>query len=75
MRPPFFIGEPMSGGYTVKVYIAQSEAGLVLAVKLTFAAAHAVAKAHAPARVLLYVADKDPSLSAPVPTLDQRVRS
>ena len=45
-----------------KVYVVQREGGEVVTVKLTFAAAHAIAKDHAPARVLLFRADKYPTL-------------
>ena len=49
--------------FTVKVYVAQrvdarGRLGEVLAIKLTHAAAHAVAKAYAPAMVSCIVADK-----------------
>ena len=50
-------------GFQSKVYIVQKYdrrgvPGEVLAVKLTFAAAHQVAKDHAPAKVLFGTADK-----------------
>ena len=50
--------------YVVKVYVAQKmdargRLGEVLAIKLTHAAAHAVAKAYAPAAVSCIVADKN----------------
>ena len=49
--------------FTIKVYVAQrvdarGRLGEVLAIKLTHAAAHAVAKAYAPAAVNCVVADK-----------------
>jgi hypothetical protein len=51
--------------YDVKVYVVQKfdredREGPVLAVKLTRQAAHDLAKAHAPAKVIFAVADKDP---------------
>lgn len=50
--------------FTPKVYIAQrydreGNPGEVLGVKLTFGAAHALAKKNAPAKVLFGEADKD----------------
>lgn len=51
-------------GYTVKVYVVQKadpatgKAGELLAVKLTFAEAHQIAKAQAPAKVTCVLADK-----------------
>jgi hypothetical protein len=55
--------------YTVKVYVVQKadragNLGPVLAVKLTHAAAHALAKQHAPAKVIFAVADKTQDLNA-----------
>jgi hypothetical protein len=49
--------------YEVKVYVVQKgdhegNLGEILAVKLTYGAAHAVAKQHAPAKVHFAVADK-----------------
>ena len=49
--------------FTVKVYVAQKvddrgRLGEVLAIKLTHAAAHAVAKAYAPVAVTCVLADK-----------------
>jgi hypothetical protein len=60
--------------FTAKVYVAQQadregRLGDILAVKLPFAAAHAIAKANAPAKVWLFVADKSPLPNSPVPTL------
>lgn len=54
--------------YEVKCYVVQkanADGGLgqVLAVKLTHAQAHAIAKAHAPARVHFVVADKTEALN------------
>jgi hypothetical protein len=52
------------GRYTVKVYIVQQADkngmlnGPVLAAKLTYAEAHAIAKEFAPANVTLFIADK-----------------
>ena len=48
----------MAGGYSTKVYIVQKASGEVIAAKTAFAPAHAIAKAHAPAKVLFSVADK-----------------
>ena len=50
--------------FDVKTYVVQKfdhdgHPGDVLAVKLTFAAAHAIAKLSAPSKVLFSVADKD----------------
>jgi amino acid permease len=52
--------------FDVKTYVVQKfdhdgHPGDVLAVKLTFAAAHAIAKRYAPSKVLFSVADKDES--------------
>lgn len=44
--------------YSTKVYIVQKGDGTVIAAKLSFDAAHQMAKTHAPARVLFSVADK-----------------
>lgn len=58
-------------GYTVKVYVVQQAdpktgaAGALLAVKLTFADAHQIAKTHAPAKVTCVLADKTPDLNTP----------
>ncbi|MCA1775269.1 MAG: hypothetical protein LC676_06570 [Loktanella sp.] len=61
-----------SGGrYTAKVYVVQKADrqgnlhGPVLAVKLTHADAHAVARAFAPARVTCVMADKTPDPNGP----------
>lgn len=48
----------------IKVYIVQRETGEVVDAKLTHAAAHAVAKANAPAKVLLIRANKSPMPSS-----------
>lgn len=58
-------------GYTSKVYIVQQydrggNPGEIIAVKLTFGAAHAVAKANAPARVVFAIADKSVFRNVPV---------
>ena len=50
--------------YEVKTYVvqkvdAEDRLGAVIAVKLTWAAAHAIAKRKAPAKVIFAVADKD----------------
>ena len=55
-------------GYQTKVYVVQKadSGGLlrdVLAVKLTLAAAHAIAKRHAPAKVHFVTADKSEELN------------
>ena len=61
----------MSGRYAVKVYVVQKADregrlhGDVLAVKLTHAAAHKIAKEHAPAKVSCVMADKSPFLNGP----------
>ena len=57
--------------YEVKTYVVQKvdgdgRLGAVIAVKLTWSAAHAIAKRQAPAKVLFAVADKDES-----PNVDQ----
>lgn len=52
--------------FHVKIYIVQKPDGALLAAKLTRAAAQAVAKRHAPAKVTMMVADKeDPEAAAP----------
>lgn len=48
----------MAGGYTCKVYIVQKASGEVIAAKTAFQPAHAIAKAHAPAKILFSMADK-----------------
>jgi hypothetical protein len=50
-------------GYVTKVYIVQKHdrdgnPHEVIAVKLTFASAHAIAKVNAPAKVIFGIADK-----------------
>ncbi len=50
--------------YTTKVYVVQAESGEVVGCKLTHLAAHMLAKLHAPARVLAFVADKQPPANA-----------
>lgn len=50
-------------GFETKTYVVQKfdhegRPGVVLAVKLTWAAAHAIAKKHAPSKVIFAVADK-----------------
>jgi len=57
--------------YTSKIYIVQKfnrkgEPGDIIAVKLTFAAAHAIAKEFAPAKVVFAIADKDVKPNIPV---------
>lgn len=60
-----------AAGYKVKVYVVQKAdrqgrlQGEVLAVKLTHTAAHAIAKAHAPAKVTCVLADKSEYLNGP----------
>ena len=44
----------------VKVYIVQRESGEIVGAKLTHAAAHSVALANAPSRIVLLRADKVP---------------
>ena len=57
--------------YTAKVYVVQQAdendqpIGPVLAVKLTFIAAHQIAKQYAPARVSCIIADKTPEPNNP----------
>ena len=65
----------MMSEFTVKVYVAQKvdvrgRLGEVLAIKLTHAAAHAVAKAYAPAAVTCIIADKTafPNMTGQVST-------
>jgi hypothetical protein len=50
--------------FSVKVFVVQHANGDVLAAKLTFQAAHAIAKACAPCRVIPLVADKEPDHSS-----------
>jgi len=45
--------------YVVQKVDAEGRHGAVLAVKLTWAAAHAIAKRFAPAKVIFAIADKD----------------
>lgn len=57
--------------YTSKIYIVQKydrqgQPGEVIAAKLTFAAAHAIAKEFAPAKVVFAIADKDVKPNIPV---------
>lgn len=54
--------------YQTKVYVVQKadpdgKLGQLLAVKLTYAAAHEIAKRHAPAKVHFVVADKSQTLN------------
>jgi hypothetical protein len=56
----------------VKVYVIQrydknGNPGEVIDVKLSFAAAHDIAKKYAPAKVLYDLADKSDVISKPVP--------
>ncbi len=51
--------------YVVQKYSRDGKPGEVIDCKLTWGAAHAVAKANAPAKVITIVADKLPILSAP----------
>lgn len=58
-------------GFSTKVYIVQKyerggRPGEVIAAKLTFAAAHELAKKHAPAKVVFAVADKTSDVNVPV---------
>jgi hypothetical protein len=53
-------------GYETKVYAVQKfdrdgSPGEVIAIKLTWSAAHEIAKRYAPAKVVFAVADKDPT--------------
>ncbi len=58
-------------GYTVKTYVVQKAdregnlIGPVIAVKLTFADAHRIAKDFAPAKVTFVLADKTPHPNGP----------
>ena len=54
------------GKFYVKVYLVTDQADRVLAVKLTFADAHAVALKCAPARVTMVLADKTPHENWPL---------
>ena len=62
----------MASKWTTKTYVVQKadRAGNllpeILGVKLTYSAAHAVAKANAPAKVLFAIADKDDVANPPV---------
>jgi hypothetical protein len=49
--------------YVVQKYDREGHPGNVLAVKLTWAAAHAIAKKQAPSKVIFAVADKDEMLN------------
>lgn len=68
-------------GYMVKVYVVQQAdkmgrlVGEVLAVKLTYAAAHAVAKANAPSKVTCVLADKTDFMNGPEHVLHQALCS
>jgi hypothetical protein len=53
--------------FTVKVYIVQKASGEIIAAKLTFLAAHNLAKKFAPARVIYAIADKTNGLNIPAP--------
>lgn len=59
--------------YVAKVYIVQKydregNPGEIIAAKLTFAAAHSVAKDNAPAKVVFALADKSPHRNVPAHT-------
>ncbi len=68
-------------GYTVKVYVVQranphtGAAGELLAVKLTFAEAHQIAKEHAPAKVTCVLADKTSALNIPDAVVGRSTRN
>jgi hypothetical protein len=49
----------------VKVYLVQQPDGAVIAAKLRYQDAHAIAKAEAPCRVLFLMADKTTRLNPP----------
>ncbi|CAA2141474.1 hypothetical protein [Hyphomicrobium sp. ghe19] len=58
-------------GYQTKVYIVQKydrdgSPGEIIAVKLTFASAHQLAKSNAPAKVVFAIADKSVFRNVPV---------
>lgn len=62
--------DDMANGWFTKVYVVQSFARdgtprEVIAVKLRFGDAHTIAKAHAPAKVLVFDADKGPAVNGP----------
>lgn len=65
-------------GFTVKTYVVQKAdrdgnlIGPVLAVKLTFADAHRIAKDFAPAKVTFVLADKTPFPNGPDADSGQR---
>ena len=47
--------------YAVQKFDRDGRPGEVIAIKLTWTAAHAIAKRNAPAKVIFAVADKDPT--------------
>lgn len=59
--------------YTTKVYLVQKGDGEVIGAKLSFDAAHRLAKANAPAIVLFSVADKTPDPNVVGHASDQAV--
>jgi hypothetical protein len=64
--------------FTPKVFIVQQadengKLGEILAVKLTFGAAHSIAKANAPAKVLFGMADKTEAPNPPGQYRDQGI--
>lgn len=67
--------------YNVKVYVVQradaqgNPVGAPVGAKLTFAAAHQVAKDHAPAKVTCVVADKTDEPNWPGPATGPSARS
>ncbi len=50
-------------GYSTKTYVVQRKSGEVIAVKLRWEDAHAIAKREAPCRVIFAFADKTPDLN------------
>lgn len=57
---------------TPKIYVVQAQDGRVLGVKLSFEAAQSLAKAEAPARVLIGWADKTPEPNVTAYISDRR---
>ena len=52
--------------FHVKVYVVTRSDDTLLAIKLTFAEAHTIARKFAPARVTMVLADKTPDLNWPL---------
>jgi hypothetical protein len=60
----------MSGRYTTKVFIVQRASGEVIGSKLTFIAAHRLAKKEAPCQVIFSIADKTEEPNVPTVASD-----